>query len=336
MPLDDRKQHVLRAVVALYGAEGEPVGSSLLAQYFDSALSSATLRNEMAALTKLGLLEQPHTSAGRVPSAQGYRYYYDHLLGDTFSLPLREKLYIDEAFRSFDYDPEHLAKDAAVALASLTGCATVVTTPKSADVTIAHFEVVQVGRNSAAVLAITGAGSVRTRTAKFDAALQAGDTARIAAVLNRTMAFRNCADITGTVLAEAAAQLTAVFTPAAAAAYTLLKEAGQASIYIEGQRNLLRMRMSEHSLHNLMGLFGDDEAIGCAVSHDTGKTVLVLGENLPSYPVPDVCVLARQYYAGAARQGAIALIGPTRMPYRELIPQLEYFAYLLGEAMSGK
>ena len=70
MTMDARKQRVLQAIVALYGLEGEPVGSSVLANYFDMAVSSATLRNEMAALTKLGLLEQPHTSAGRVPSAK--------------------------------------------------------------------------------------------------------------------------------------------------------------------------------------------------------------------------------------------------------------------------
>ena len=73
--MDARKQRVLQAIVALYGLEGEPVGSSVLANYFDMAVSSATLRNEMAALTKLGLLEQPHTSAGRVPSAKGCLLY---------------------------------------------------------------------------------------------------------------------------------------------------------------------------------------------------------------------------------------------------------------------
>ena len=80
MAMDARKQRILEAIVALYAMDGEPVGSGLLANYFDMAVSSATLRNEMAALTRLGLLEQPHTSAGRVPSPKGYRYYLDHLL----------------------------------------------------------------------------------------------------------------------------------------------------------------------------------------------------------------------------------------------------------------
>ena len=103
MTMDARKQRVLQAIVALYGLEGEPVGSSVLANYFDMAVSSATLRNEMAALTKLGLLEQPHTSAGRVPSAKGYRYYLDNLLTDDQPL---EKLMDSRKLYSSGGDPE--------------------------------------------------------------------------------------------------------------------------------------------------------------------------------------------------------------------------------------
>ena len=110
MTMDARKQRVLQAIVALYGLEGEPVGSSVLANYFDMAVSSATLRNEMAALTKLGLLEQPHTSAGRVPSAKGYRYYLDHLLTDDQPLDRVTRARVDAVFASLDHEPEKLAQ----------------------------------------------------------------------------------------------------------------------------------------------------------------------------------------------------------------------------------
>ena len=116
MTMDARKQRVLQAIVALYGLEGEPVGSSVLANYFDMAVSSATLRNEMAALTKLGLLEQPHTSAGRVPSAKGYRYYLDHLLTDDQPLDRVTRARVDAVFASLDHEPEKLAQGAAKAL----------------------------------------------------------------------------------------------------------------------------------------------------------------------------------------------------------------------------
>ena len=125
MAMDARKQRILEAIVALYANDGEPVGSGLLANYFDMALSSATLRNEMAALTKLGLLEQPHTSAGRVPSAQGYRYYLDHLIDAPKSgtLPEKDRRRIDDLFAAMDAEPEKLVPAATRCLADMTGSA---------------------------------------------------------------------------------------------------------------------------------------------------------------------------------------------------------------------
>ena len=166
MTMDARKQRVLQAIVALYGLEGEPVGSSVLANYFDMAVSSATLRNEMAALTKLGLLEQPHTSAGRVPSAKGYRYYLDNLLTDDQPLDRVTRARVEAVFASLDHEPEKLAQalqrrwppSAAAPQPSAPPCAE--------DLCVAHYEVVQVGRSAAAVLAVTTAGYVRTRVAR--------------------------------------------------------------------------------------------------------------------------------------------------------------------------
>ena len=185
MTMDARKQRVLQAIVALYGLEGEPVGSSVLANYFDMAVSSATLRNEMAALTKLGLLEQPHTSAGRVPSAKGYRYYLDHLLTDDQPLDRVTRARVDAVFASLDHEPEKLAQGAAKALAAISGCTAAVSTPCAEDLCIAHYEVVQVGRSAAAVLAVTTAGYVRTRVARVRTGLSRENAAALAALLNR-------------------------------------------------------------------------------------------------------------------------------------------------------
>ncbi len=168
MAMDERKQRILGAVVSLYSDAGEPVGSGVLANYFKMAVSSATLRNEMAALTKLGLLEQPHTSAGRVPSAKGYRYYIDNLLQQSPPLSPSAQHQIKATLASFDQEPYKLVQGAANALAKMTGYTVAVTTPRADDLCIAHFEVVQVGRYAAAVLAVTSTGGVRTRVALVD------------------------------------------------------------------------------------------------------------------------------------------------------------------------
>ena len=339
MTMEARKQRVLQAIVALYGLEGEPVGSSVLANYFDMAVSSATLRNEMAALTKLGLLEQPHTSAGRVPSAKGYRYYIDNLLDTGALLPAGEKRQIDLLFREMDYDPERLAESAARALADLTGYCVVATTPKSEDLCIAHYEVMQVGRYTAAVLAVTNAGGVRTRTAKLDFALRPGDAERLAQTLNTYLTFRSAADVREEQIRAATESLGrsgAVYYPVLSAAATLLWEAGRPNVYLEGQQNLLNYAELAESFRTLMEFFSDTEAVKRYTSPKSERTTVLLGDELPEYRMPGFCIMTKRYLAGGGLTGAIGIVGPTRMPYREMIPRLEYFALLLGECMSGR
>lgn len=336
--MDDRKQRVLRAIVALYGIDGEPVGSGSLAREFGHAVSSATLRSEMSALTKLGLLEQPHTSAGRVPSAKGYRYYLDHLLEAAEILPAGERRKINALFHTMDRDPDRLAQSAALALAEFTGCCVAATTPKSDDMCIAHYEVMQVGRYAAAVLAVTNAGGVRTRTVKLDVPLQRGDTAALTRTLNECLTFRRAADV-GAREARAAGESLggghAAYDPVVSAAVTLLREAGRANVYLERQEFLLGCTGNPVTLRTLMAFLGDTEALKRYVSPRTEHTVILLGDELPDYPMPGVCLMTKRYHAGGGLTGAMGIVGSIRMPYREMMPRLEYFARLLGECMSG-
>lgn len=340
MGMDDRKQRVLRAIVMLYGSGGEPVGSGLLAEHFHQAVSSATLRNEMAALTKLGLLEQPHTSAGRVPSAKGYRYYLDNLLDNTaLQLSARDKAEIDLLFRELDYDPERLAQGAARALADMAGCTVVATTPAHAESCVAHYEVLQVGRCTAAVMAVTNAGSVRTRTAKLETPLKNGDVQRATAVLNAHLTFRNAADVDHATLYAAAAALGREGTalhPILSAAHILLQEGGLARVFVEGQKHLLGHYELTQSSRMLLELLEDSAAVQRYLIPRTERTTILLGEDVPDYAMPGLCIISKRYLAGGGRIGAMAMVGPLRMPYRERMPRLEYFARLLGEWMCGK
>ena len=224
MTMDARKQRVLQAIVALYGLEGEPVGSSVLANYFDMAVSSATLRNEMAALTKLGLLEQPHTSAGRVPSAKGYRYYLDNLLTDYQPLDRVTRARVEAVFASLDHEPEKLAQGAAKALAAISGCTAAVSTTCAEDLCVAHYEVVQVGRSAAAVLAVTTAGYVRTRVARVRTGLSRENAAALAALLNRNLTFVAPVDLSPRLLAELCSQISPELVPVISAAAAILQD----------------------------------------------------------------------------------------------------------------
>ena len=334
MTMDARKQRVLQAIVALYGLEGEPVGSSVLANYFDMAVSSATLRNEMAALTKLGLLEQPHTSAGRVPSPKGYRYYLDHLLEAPAAIALSaaDRENIDRLFADMDVEPEKLAQSAARALADYTGCAAVATTPQAEDLCIAHFEVVQVGRYSAAVLAVTSAGGVRTRVARVDTGLTRDDAANLAQLLNRGLTFVAPQDLSPMLMASMVLAAGQRLAPVIMAAQALVTTGPQACL--EGAQYLAKMPDVRQNLGTLLEIFSDNEAATELIRPEGNKITATLGCDLDP-AMPGACIVSKRYLAGGGLTGSVALIGSTRMEY-ERLPILDYFAARMGQSMAGQ
>ena len=335
MAMDARKQRILEAIVALYSTDGEPVGSGLLASYFDMAVSSATLRNEMAALTRLGLLEQPHTSAVRVPSAEGYRYYLDHLLtapGAT-TLPDSDKAQIDAMFDQMDIEPEKLARSAAQALAEAAGCAAAITTPQAPDLCIAHFEVVQVGRYSAAVLAVTSAGGVRTRVARVETGLTRTDATQIAQLLNSRLTFVAPQDMDPMLIASLVMAAGRRLAPVVLAAQALVATEPQA--YLEGAQYLAQMPDVRQNLGTLLEVFSDSREALALLAPDGGKITAKLGTDTDP-AMPGACIVSKRYLAGGGLTGTVALIGSTRMEYRRVIPILDYFAAKLGHSMAGQ
>ena len=335
MAMDARKQRILEAIVALYANDGEPVGSGLLANYFDMALSSATLRNEMAALTKLGLLEQPHTSAGRVPSPKGYRYYLDHLLEAPAAIALSaaDRENIDRLFADMDVEPEKLAQSAARALADYTGCAAVATTPQAEDLCIAHFEVVQVGRYSAAVLAVTSAGGVRTRVARVDTGLTRDDAANLAQLLNRGLTFVAPQDLSPMLMASMVLAAGQRLAPVVMAAQALVTTGPQACL--EGAQYLAKMADVRQNLGTLLEIFSDNEAATELIRPEGNKITATLGCDLDP-AMPGACIVSKRYLAGGGLTGSVALIGSTRMEYERLLPILDYFAARMGQSMAGQ
>ena len=307
------------------------MGSSVLANYFDMAVSSATLRNEMAALTKLGLLEQPHTSAGRVPSAKGYRYYLDHLLTDDQPLDRVTRARVDAVFASLDHEPEKLAQGAAI-----SGCTAAVSTPCAEDLCIAHYEVVQVGRSAAAVLAVTTAGYVRTRVARVRTGLSRENAAALAALLNRNLTFVAPVDLSPRLLAELCSQISPELVPVISAAAAILQDSTQPHVYLGGEQYLLDWPQLDGKVGSILSLLNDEEQAAALIAPPAEQSEsILLGEDLEPQ-IPGLCIVSDRYLVGGGLWGSVALIGPTRMPFQKLMPLLHTFADQLGEGMSGK
>ena len=165
MELTKRKQNILASIVDGYIRTGEPVGSKSIAE--KAGVSSATVRNEMAELTELGLLEQPHTSAGRVPSQEGYREFVDALMQPE-TLTETEKLTIDAMLAKSAFDPERLLRGASKTLAAATRYLAVSTTPSGADAKIKAVQFVQTSRRTAMLIMMSSAGTMKNKVFHCD------------------------------------------------------------------------------------------------------------------------------------------------------------------------
>ncbi len=329
MAMDARKRRILGAIVALYGQGGEPVGSGLLAHRFDMGVSSATLRNEMAALTRLGLLEQPHTSAGRIPSTEGYRYYLQELLAQSELLPNDEFTHIKRTFANLDKEPVKFAQGSAKALSKMTGYTAAVTTARAEDLCIVHFEVVQVGRNSAAVLAVTSSGGVHTRVARIKDGISRENATTLAAVLNQAMTFVVPDDLTDVLVQSICVKVGYRLQSVVTAAAELLKDSAEPHVFLAGEQYLLRWPELQGYLPKLLSTLNDEEAAGNLITPKNTDLAVFLGEDFMPR-MPGLSIISKRYLAGGGLTGTVALIGPARMDYPKLIPILETFAVGLG------
>lgn len=167
MELSSRQQKILTAVVEHYIATGEPAGSKMLCDSLDFTVSSATVRNEMSELADRGLLLQPHTSAGRIPSQKGYRVYVDRLMKRRPLSP-EERRTIDSLLLSASYDPQKLLEGVSRLLAGMTRFAAVSTSPGGAGADVRAVQFVQTSRRTAMAILITSAGTMKTRVFHCD------------------------------------------------------------------------------------------------------------------------------------------------------------------------
>ena len=161
MELDSRKQKILKAIIEEYTRTGEPVGSKRISALLDIVASPATIRNDMAILFEMGLLEQPHTSAGRVPSHMGYRYYIDHLMQPSPISP-NEIAAMQAMFNVWDPDPDKLLADAAQALADYTHCAAISSTSTPPQVCVRRIELIPAGERTVIIMVIASNGAVKS------------------------------------------------------------------------------------------------------------------------------------------------------------------------------
>lgn len=337
MELDARKLRVLAAIVETYIGTGEPVGSKWVAQQLDGEVSPATIRNDMAALFEMGLIEQPHTSAGRIPSHLGFRVYIDRLMRYK-PLSSQEKAEINALFNVRNPDPDRLLEDAAKALAYQTNCVTISTTFIPHGVTVKHIDLIRVSSQTVVILLVASNGIIRNKVCRVDFNVTDELISFFTSFANGRLAGMSLSEISAGYINAAAISLgeySRIFNPLLTSIYELCKEVSDGQFFQSGAEKLLDYSDLRQMAHEIFRLLGNRSEVVEMVSPGDGSALQIkVGRENPNQELSELSLIVSRYKIGSENAGAIGIIGPVRMDYARLVPHLQYFAETLGGLLS--
>lgn len=333
--LDNRKLTILQTIIEAYIRTGEPIGSKLLADMLDVKVSSATVRNEMASLFDMGLLEQPHTSAGRIPSHLGYRIYIDKLMRCN-ELGQSEKNEIDALFNVKNPDPDKLLEDGADALANFTGCATFSTTITPKAILVKRIEVIAVASNNILIIVIASNGMIKTKTSRvaFQTTNKICDF--FTSFANNSLGGKSFHEITVAYMQSIVNNLdeySGFITVILSDIYELCKLISEGQIYVTGQNNLLSYKEFELGAYDLLNIMNNKQEMQKLIC-ESEQTTVCIGKENANQTLINSTVLITKYKIGQTVMGAIGIVGPVRMDYAKRIPHIEYFAKSIGRILT--
>ncbi|MEY3019037.1 MAG: hypothetical protein RLZZ272_21 [Actinomycetota bacterium] len=339
--LDDRKRAVLRAVVSEFVARGEPVGSRRVVEVAGLECSPATVRNEMAALEELGLIVQPHTSAGRVPTDRGYRVFVDGLHGDPGPDDPRSGV-VGEVLASAR-DVEDLLARTSTVLSQLTRLVSLVISPAVVSARLKLLELVALGPRTALLLVVADTGAVDKHLVELPAAITEDDIDRVRAMLADRVIGLRLADVPRAVRAlvdAAPTELREVVRSIASALDSELVDDAVHQVFVGGQASLVGdAALERDELGRLLHLLEERSTVARALAaatetpegaSGTGPTVRI-GEEHEVEDLRSTSLVAQRYRVVSA--GSLGVIGPTRMDYARVLATVRMVAEQLQRTL---
>ena len=333
--VDARKRRILSAVVDLYIRTGEPVGSKTISQLPDIHVSAATVRNDMAVLEELGYLEQPHTSAGRVPTFNGYRMYIEEISAEG-TLPQEERDRLDEMLGDESQLTEDLIlQSATTALSQITKCATVVSNFAPKYSVISKVDVTPTGKRMYVVLLITSDGKIKNRACRLQFDLTHEHMDFFKHFMEENLEGVSVSDLSEEKLEQ---MITAMGTymmtlsPLVQGICEMSKDLQQNELYMTGEQNLFscddldKAEVAKFMMHKqeLSGLL-DDSFQGIKV---------MFGEEGNDFVIGNSSMIVSKYQKGDHTAGSLGVIGPMRLNYAKVIPYIEYFTEKISHLIS--
>jgi heat-inducible transcriptional repressor len=337
--LNERAQRLLKALVELYVTDGQPVGSRALSRYSGLDLSPATIRNVMADLEEMGFIASPHTSAGRVPTARGYRFFVDSLL----TIRPLDSVEIHQLEGQLQtQNTQRLVVSASQLLADVTHFAGVVMTPRR-SAAFRHIEFLNLGEKRVLLILVTPEGDVQNRILVTERSYSASELTEAANILNQHYAGLDLDQVAGRVrdeLKQLREDVTRLMTAAVEAGRDAL--AGEAEqVVISGEGRLLEVHDLSSNMAALRRLFDLFERKSALVqlldssSRAQGVQIFIGGES-GLVPLDECSIVTAPYEVDGQIVGTLGVIGPTRMAYERVIPIVDVTAKLLSSALAQR
>lgn len=334
--LSSRKEKILSAVTEYYTSTGEPVGSKLVCTVLPLNVSSATVRNEMAELADMGFLEQPHTSAGRIPSEKGFRYYVEKLMphiepSDSEAIRIISKLDFNEG------DRRRVLKQGCDALAAVTGKTAIATTPASTDAVVKGVRLVPLAERTAMVVVMTSSGTFKSRIAKLSEDIDYQTAELFCNTCTANFIGRKADEITTADVQSAAASMgeaTLITAPLLVCMHDALRATVKTDVIIGGRENLLKNPLLRQHAAELTELFDDTSALYEVLRNrpKEGLSVRIGRENRASC-LENASVSTAVYSVGDDEQGLIGVISPVKTDYSHMLPLVSFTANAVGKIL---
>jgi len=336
--LDKRAQVLLKTLIERYIEEGEPVGSRTLSRFSGLDLSPATIRNVMSDLEEMGFIASPHTSAGRIPTPQGYRFFVDTLLV-VKELASRELHQLEGQLHPDN--PQRVIHAASQLLSELSRFAGIVMTPRRRELTFRQIEFLRLSEKRVLLIVVTPQGDVQNRILLTERDFTATELIEAANYINQHYSGHTFEDVRQRLhqeLRELRQDMIQLMTAAVEIGNQAVSEGAEPYV-ITGERNLLSVRDLSQDLSRLRQLFDMFEQktrlaqILDISLHGQGVQVFIGGESGASAP-DEVSVVTAPYSVNGTVVGTVGVIGPTRMAYDRVVPIVDVTAKLLSSALS--
>ena len=328
MDLTDRKKRILKAVVEDYIRTAEPVGSKAIAQEMGGSVSSATIRNELSDLSDMGYLEQPHTSAGRIPSPKGYRLYVNELM-ERQRLSVAETEKINQSLQMKMEELDRVISQAGKAVSSFVNYPAYAATAVKSSVTASRFDLLPVDEKSCIVVMMMGDNRVKSQLLRMQLKVDTEQMPTLVNLLNSNFTGISADEMNRRLMdvsEQVTPQMFLLLSQTIAYAADVLEEAGQKEVFTVGTSQLLKLPefRDADKAHQLMSFLSDSKE-NLPVP-DEGPMKILIGPENVSEALQDTSVVVASYDIGNDMRGLIGVVGPTRMDYGTVAARLSGFA----------